>query len=237
MAYAHEGDILQLAIALWGPHAAEPGNDSFFSWLVWFSPGRLHEFLGGVIAAQVFVLLNDRPVSLLEERIGLVVLTAGLLALAFLQVGLQSQWRPVLAAASPFIVPIATGQVIFCCSRYKTRLSRSLATSALVICGDASYAIYLLHLKFLQIGAAGRNLPLTTYFVTHASVRFALTVILLIVVSIGLYRVLESPARRAVRGYLSTCIERIEAAPYAIIGCSVGIPLLLAIGGWILTFS
>jgi peptidoglycan/LPS O-acetylase OafA/YrhL len=108
----------------------------------------------------------------------------------------------------------------------------------MTVCGDASYAIYLFHLKILHEGfSAGVSLPLTGYSITYAAVRFALIVTVLLVVAIGIYRVIEFPARRWIRRSLGERIERDLTASYAIVGACVGIPALLAIVGWIITFG
>jgi peptidoglycan/LPS O-acetylase OafA/YrhL len=240
VAYLNRGPINQFAEAHWGHRAIEGGNDSFFSWLVWFSPGRLHEFLGGVIAAHLFMSLQHRPVGERERWLGALLLMAGIVALALYQAGYQNvRWSRALAAASPFIVPIATGTVLFCCARYRSVMAAILSAPLLVVCGDASYAIYLFHVPMLQFGGVGSSsLPLTRYFEIFAAIRFLLTLTLLIVVSIGIYRALEFPARRWIRRVLGASIERSPTTTsYAIISLCVGAPTALAGLGWLMTFA
>jgi peptidoglycan/LPS O-acetylase OafA/YrhL len=235
-AYFYQGQIEAFAQHYWGPAAVEPNNDSFFSWLVWFSPGRLHEFLGGVLAAQLYLSWRARPIGRAEERFGVIVLAMALTALVLLQAVHASSglWHMRARVISPFIVPLATGTVLFCCARYKSLLARAMSVHWLILCGEASYSIYLFHVLILQSAAPG-TVPLTWHMAIYVAVRFVLTLALLFVASIGFYHALERPARLWIRNTLGPRADRSTTVDWSIISVCVGLPTTLALTGWLIS--
>ena len=65
-----------------------------------------------------------------------------------------------------FAPPIAI--IIFCCARYKSALARLLSEKRIVLCGEASYSIYLLHLLVI-FAFRWEAAPVTSFRVLMAS--------------------------------------------------------------------
>ena len=201
-----------------GPVAtlAHGEQDSFFRWLVYFSPyARMPEFLlGCTVAASYRALQQQRP-SMREERAGrclpylALIIALGLLLIMF------SPSRPLpfltfLHMNFGFAVPVAL--LLFGLVRYETIVSRALACGWMVACGDASYSIYLLHLLIipkagLEAFPVGQSFALTCIML----VRMIITIAVVIGFSLLVYRIVESPARRFLRRVLSIPVKQPSA--------------------------
>ena len=203
-AAAHYGDLAapSLSAVRFG---APPIQDTFFRWLLYFSPYlRIGEFVLGCLTAQLFLHLRDRrPVEGRERWLG-----PALAALAALTVPivLLLTYGP---APVPFFVALqynfglapTAAVLIFAATRYGGTVGRVLSSRAIVALGEATYSMYLLHFVIFEILARELSLPLplTASNVAYLTVRFAFAIVVLLLLSLGLYTAFEVPARRWLR--------------------------------------
>ena len=95
-------------------------------------------------------------------------------------------------------VPIAV--LIFCVSRYPTRVSRFLCMSPLVLLGEISYSIYSVHTWTLRIFIRA-PVDVTTAGVVDAVFRIALGIGVTLVLATATYRLIEIPGRTSLRRF------------------------------------
>jgi peptidoglycan/LPS O-acetylase OafA/YrhL len=188
-------------------------QDSFFRWLVYFSPyARVPEFLLGCVVAATYRAVQQHRPSIREHRAGRCLPYLALLITLGLYLIMFSPTRPL-----PFLtflhmnfglaVPVAL--LLFGLVRYETILSRALSSAWMIACGDASYSIYLLHILIipnagLEAFPIGQSFALTCIVL----VRMIVTIAVVIGFSLLVYRVVESPARRLLRRVLSIPIKQ-----------------------------
>jgi peptidoglycan/LPS O-acetylase OafA/YrhL len=228
----HDRELNAFAQAAWG----KPG-DFFAAWLLAWSPfGRLPPFLIGVATAHIFMTGYRRPVGETERSFGTALLALALVCAAAM-CGAQSGGNRYVSATALFVYPLCIAVIMFCCARYRTLFSGMLSLPLLIVCGDASYSIYLFHIWVLAKTDIRDALPWTWYDLFYVGVRFAAAALITIIFSAIMYRVFETPARAATRSLLGRCIDP-AASPAAhripIILC-VGIPVTLTILGWLIS--
>lgn len=221
------------AISRFGPMAGLSAGhqDSFVRWALYFSPfARIGEFISGCLVCALYVRLQSVSVSDREKTYGRITTYASLLlvpvfiylmylcdaVVAFRKVSNNIGLTPVLVV------------LIFCVSRYDTWISRLLSTPTFVRLGEISYSIYLSHiLVFLYIMKASA-FPLIPYqpgFVVWGFTRFIAALLLVVIISLGLYQLVEDPARRVLRGFWGS-----ETGPkWPVFACTMA-PLLAAAG-------
>ena len=187
-------------------------QDSFFRWLFYFSPYvRVAEFLTGCLVAQLFLELQDRPVTRSEWWCGQLaswLAAAGLAAFGyFSRVG----WPPSLAGmggllSQNFGCAPEIAVLIFCAARYDTVFSRWTGSMWLVALGETSYSIYLVHTWTLKlfVRAPIQIGPLTLF---GAILRFTFGIIFTLIVASATYRLIEVPARRWIRNWSAKAID------------------------------
>ena len=137
------------ALRIWGNAAfsvdADPQN-ALLGWVFNTGPiGRLMEFILGVVAAQLFLILRPKIPSLRETfwmfwLLRLAILIAAIIYVAARKYSLIAFGSHYAGIMAPFLAII-----IFCCVRYKSSISNALSRWWIVVLGDASYSIYLLH--------------------------------------------------------------------------------------------
>jgi peptidoglycan/LPS O-acetylase OafA/YrhL len=190
-------------------------QDSFLRWLVSFSPySRIFEFILGCLAAAIYMDWVDRTPTDKEERCGLYVLATAIVTAGFLHVFFftpsilpaQSAVQILHAHLSwlnlsfGFAPPIAI--IIFCCARYKSALARLLSKKRVILCGEASYSIYLLHL-FVIYAFRWEAAPFTSFQVLIGdALRLGLTFLTVIGLSLVMWSLVEVPARRWLRTFM-----------------------------------
>ena len=231
--YFHDQEVNAFAQAVWGT----PGVDSFYGWLLAYSPvGRLPPFLIGIATAHIFMTGYGRSVGESERRQGIVLLTLAL-ACAISMCGAQSVGNRYVNAIALFVYPLSIAVIIFCCASYRSLFSLALSVPLLIACGDASYSIYLFHLSILEVTKVRDVLPWTSYDLLYVGVRFAAAVLITIAFSVVMYRVYEAPARTATRALLGRFIKpgASRADHYSPIALCVGIPVALSIFGWFIS--
>jgi hypothetical protein len=167
------------AVSIYGPIAGQEQHfqDSFIVWLTYFSPySRIGEFILGMLVAQLFLHIRDRPIGAKEE--------------------VAARFLLALSIASPSIAAL-----IFCVARYQGSVSRVLSGRSLVALGEASYSIYLIHFLVFYIAAGYTQPPLTAdiWNVVFLMIRLAFLVFLIFILALGLHKYYEMPARRWLR--------------------------------------
>jgi peptidoglycan/LPS O-acetylase OafA/YrhL len=230
--YLHDQEVNAFAQAVWG----KPG-DFFFTWLLAFSPvGRLPPFLIGIATAHIFITRQHQPVGETERRLGTVVLTLALVC-AISMCGAQSLGNSYVSLSALFVYSLSIAVIIFCCARYRSLFSRILSVPLLIVCGDASYSIYLFHQSIFEVTSVRDVLPWTWCNISYVGIRFAAAALITIVFSAVMYRVYEAPARAATRALLGRFIDpgASRAAHCFPVALCVGIPVALSIFGWFIS--
>jgi peptidoglycan/LPS O-acetylase OafA/YrhL len=181
-------------------------QDSLYRWIIYFSPySRITEFLVGCLTASIYMQVSARRPSIKEERIGLVVLLFGILAAITLHNFIYNppksipslQWISTLHMCFGFAIPLAI--IIFCSARYKNFITRFLCHPTLLMGGEISYSLYLLH---LPIGEAFSRdaAPVTSLIVGIADgTRYFIALLAILGAATISYRFIEVPARRFIR--------------------------------------
>jgi len=193
-----------------GPVAtlAHGDQDSFFRWLVYFSPyARAPEFLLGCMVAAFYRTLEQRQPSTREQIVGrhLPYLALMIALGVYLIMFFPSHPLPFLTFLHMnFGLAVPVALLLFGLARYQTILSRVLSCGWMVACGDASYSIYLLHILIipsagLDVFPIGQSSALTSIIL----VRMIIVIAVVIGFSLLVYRIVESPARRVLRRILS----------------------------------
>lgn len=193
------------AIQAYGVHRygdiAANGQDGYFRWLAYFTPYvRVLEFALGCLTSALARSLPSP--SRRESHFGSCALVGVIAASAILQ------WlmfgRGVLTALhmnfgfAPFMAAI-----IFCCARYDTFIVRCLSAPRIVLAGEASYSIYLSHL--VVINAFRYETPTVTdpQIWTAVILQGTVTLAAIVGLSLVLWSLIEMPARRVVRRWLT----------------------------------
>jgi peptidoglycan/LPS O-acetylase OafA/YrhL len=204
-------ELNNLAVGWFGP-IADMGShqqDSFFRWLVYFSPySRIFEFAMGCICASIYMQISKAPPKPNEEKWGLRILYAAIAATAFLHVSLFAPgvashigyFVSRLSSSFGFGLPMAI--IIFCCARYNSIFARFLSAPRIVLCGEASYSIYLLHLPVIY-AFRWEAAPLSSsrVFIGDA-LRFGMTTLAIIGLSLITWSLIEVPARHWLRNFM-----------------------------------
>ena len=158
------------------------------SWWFSLSPlARVPEFLLGALIAQLYVVGPDLQ-SDVEKRQARWLGIAGAVWIvgSFLACYVYSEFQ----ASFGFAPGIAA--VIFFLARYRGRMAALLETPIVVALGDASYSIYMLHgfALFYVMKQSPYMSP-----IWRIAMAWGLTAVL----SLGVYRYFEAPARRLIR--------------------------------------
>lgn len=181
-------------------------QSSFVRWLLYLSPYvRIGEFVLGCLMAELYRRLDRKPPSDGECLIGNAVL---LLALASVVAVTCLMYHPDHAAGFArkldmnFGLAPSAALVIFCAARYAGPLQRLLATRPVIALGDASYSLYLIHyvafMIVLRAGFAPLSAPTGSVALEIARLLGILAVVFAL--SLASYALIESPARRWLRG-------------------------------------
>jgi peptidoglycan/LPS O-acetylase OafA/YrhL len=226
------------ALRIWGNEFflinADPQN-ALLGWLMNTGPvGRMWEFLMGVLVAQAYLLLRDRPATKIETILASMVLTSTVvLTLGLYVLSVHNSFLSYAGSYPGGLAPLLA-VIIFCCARYRTQISRILGSGSLVKLGDASYSIYLLHEFTLPIfRQAGTYASNPSHIMLWLAV-MAIGVTFTLALSFGSYYAVEVPARR----FLRTALGRIKATVFVAHGRNVGPPWLTpAVGMFCILFA
>lgn len=179
---------------------------SFYRWIVYFSPyARILEFLTGCLCASIFMQLRPVKTTIREERWGLAALCLALPAIFALN-GFYT-WANNLTGPihtigclqySCGLAPLAA-IIIFCCVRYKNFVTRILCSWPFLLCGEATYSLYLLHV-FVGENVRWESAPAVNFWIGVGDcMRLVMAILMSIGFSLVTWRIIEVPARRWVR--------------------------------------
>lgn len=200
--------IDQLSTNIFGQIASIKNGfqDSFYRWFVYFSPyARLGEFITGCLVSALFIASTQNPISVKEARWGHLLTWLSLIAVA---------GSFYLAYANPPIAPMflkvrnniamapALAALIFCLARYDSPIARFLSWRPLVVLGEASYSIYMVHmLVFVSIRQLSSYvlLPATSTGIAIGTTRYVYALAIIVIISLGSYSFIELPAKNWLR--------------------------------------
>jgi peptidoglycan/LPS O-acetylase OafA/YrhL len=115
--------------------------------------------------------------------------------------------------AMNFALAPSAAILIGCVARYRNTLaSRILSTAPVIALGNASYSIYLFHFLVILIVAQSfpQELSVSVTNVAFVVFRFVLVLLLIMLLSLGLYATVELPAKRWLRGLVRSRAGRVE---------------------------
>lgn len=178
-------------------------QDSFFRWIMYFSPYlRIGEFILGCLISQLYILLQDKPPGAWERFVGSALLMLGILSVPIMTYLMyHGQWAFVRMLNFNFGLAPSVAIILFCSARYDTLFSRFLNGRTVVALGEASYSIYLTHFLVFAISASfiGDVFPFTLANTVFLTLKALLLLTLILLISLGLKRYLEVPARQWLR--------------------------------------
>ena len=210
LAYAHGGAIDQFGVQHFGPIAglANGYQDSFLRWLIYFAPySRLPEFLLGCLIAVLYQQLESREPLAIERRLGQLLPYVAIIVIIGFVLIITSSRNPFPFLAflhQNFGLALPVAVLIFCVARYQNAIGRVLSSNWMVLCGDASYSIYMLHPLIVR-NAGLDAVPIGTSSTLTSVVLMRMMIALIATVGFSLltYRALEVPARRLLRRLLT----------------------------------
>jgi peptidoglycan/LPS O-acetylase OafA/YrhL len=216
--YNRTDQINAWAVAHFGPVAdvGERPQDSFVRWLLYFSPYlRLGEFVLGSLVAQLYAQFRRVRVGTLENSVGavgFVVAAASAVAVTYVEYSPNVGTTVLREMNMNFALAPSAAALIFCAARYCGAIFRPLTCRPVMVLGEASYSIYLVHLVILTVAA--RLIVPAGHGILHDVAELLLTTIIIFLISIALYAFYEAPARKLLRGlwYYRQKLER-SAAP------------------------
>jgi peptidoglycan/LPS O-acetylase OafA/YrhL len=202
--YNRTDQINAWAVAHFGPVAdiGERPQDSFVRWLLYFSPYlRLGEFVLGALVAQLYAQLRRVRASTLENSVGaagFVAAAASAVAVTYVEYSPNAVTTILREMNMNFALAPSAALLIFCAARYHGAIFRPLTCRPVMVLGEASYSIYLVHLVILT--AAARLLAPAAHGIVYDVAELLLITIVIFLVSIALYAFYEAPARKLLRG-------------------------------------
>ena len=184
-------------------------TDNGMQWLTYYSPYlHISQFLAGCFVAMVYLKLATRPVGRTEGRAVLILFWLSVAGLAVMPVALFFQPElPAYYFCIELTVRLAEvacfSVILLAASRYG--LARFLSSRAMIIGGECSYSIYLLHPFLVRIAMVGKpEMPAAPEFV----LRLCLFVVVATAVAWVTYSVIEAPSRAWLRRALGTKAPR-----------------------------
>jgi peptidoglycan/LPS O-acetylase OafA/YrhL len=184
-------------------------TDGGMQWLTYYAP-YLHvpQFLAGCLVAMVHLERAGKPVGRAEARLVAILFWLSVVGLALLPVLLFFQ--PSLPEYYLAIeLAVRLGEVAFfsvimlCASRYG--LARFLSWRAMIIGGECSYSVYLLHPFLMRIAMVGAS---DVVSVPEFAARLCLFVAVTTAIAWGAYCLIEAPSRAWLRRALRTTAPR-----------------------------
>lgn len=163
---------------------------------------RMTDFVIGMVAGLAFV--RARAVGDAPGWAGAVAAAALAVSMAIL---VRADRVPAVLVQNALLSPLFAA-AIYALAWGKGLVARVLAARPLVLLGEASYALYVLHLLLLRFvfGLAGPSVYARTWW-------FALAVSgAIVALSVAVFRYYEEPARRRLRARLTARQERAVAA-------------------------
>jgi peptidoglycan/LPS O-acetylase OafA/YrhL len=205
--------ILIVVFFIYGGHvllAIAPGLSSGgMQWLTYYSPYlHISQFLAGCIAAMVYLKLATTDISEQERR--LVAVTFWLAIVGLLAAPVALFFQPTYSAFSLWIEvgvrldeAVCFSVILVATSRYG--LAQFLGSRPLVLGGECSYSIYLLHPFLIRLAMIGKSEtpPLPEFLF-----RLCLFVVIITAVACLTYLLIEAPSRAWLRRQLGSSAPR-----------------------------
>jgi peptidoglycan/LPS O-acetylase OafA/YrhL len=207
-------------------------DDSFYRWFFYFSPyTRVLEFFLGCMMAQAIIQLATRPPSHRECQWGNCALSISLVLLLLISlieantIELPGLSDVIQHLENSFLCAPPVAVILFCAARYKTWFVRFLSLPWLVMLGEMSYSIYLVHTWTLRLFIHPSRpfiWPQVVDVILCISCGIALTIFL----SYGTYNLIEIPGRIWLRRSLAAAIDLVfgQAATVAASRSELSVP-------------
>jgi peptidoglycan/LPS O-acetylase OafA/YrhL len=200
--YDHSPQIDAWAVGHFGPNAGMQNHeDSFVRWLLYLSPYlRIGEFVLGAMTAQLYIVLQRRDVTRVENTFGGAMFWAAVLSVllvTYLEYSPDVPMTIFRKMNTNFALAPSVALLVFCAARYRGAASLLLTSRPAIALGEASYSIYLVHSIVLisAVKLTGSAVHGTAYNVLKLIVLMAIVV----AVSLLLYTYYEAPARQWLR--------------------------------------
>ena len=140
--YQHEPHLDTWATKHYGAIAglAHGTQDSFFRWLMYFSPYlRIGEFILGCLISQLYILLQHKSPGAKERFLGRILLVLGVLSVPIMTYLMyHGHWAFIRMLNFNFGLAPSVAIILFCSARYDTLFSRLLDGGAVTALGEAS---------------------------------------------------------------------------------------------------
>jgi peptidoglycan/LPS O-acetylase OafA/YrhL len=176
-------------------------------WVGYYSPyPHLFEFLAGCLAGRAYELLRPVVITAKERHVARVLAYFSLVT--FLTVILLYQvvsslgswfWVAAVFMRTGPILPLSF--LIFYAARYPGSMARMLSSKTMVLGGEASYSIYLLH---PLVDDVWTQISKLTPASTPTTINFAGLLIFTVALAMATYQSIEVPGRRFLRKFLSS---------------------------------
>jgi hypothetical protein len=218
-------NLLLFAVAIWASfghgtallRAIAPGlRDGGMQWLTYYSP-YLHvsQFLAGCLAAMAYIQLETRKIGEREQAVVAVLFwlsVAGLLAVPvalFLQPG-WGDFAVWIEISVRLVEVICFSVILVAASRYGH--ARWLSSRPMIVGGECSYSIYLLHPFLIRLAMIGKS---DAPGAVELVLRLGLFVMIATAIAWITYMLIEAPARTWLRKAFGTSAPRdvIRAKP------------------------
>jgi peptidoglycan/LPS O-acetylase OafA/YrhL len=174
-----------------------------WNWLCYYSPYmRVFQFLSGCIAGHLYLTARQQPPTSVETRSARVL--AHVAVIAFLMTIVLVNFCDLTANHFAYavllqVIPlVALPFLMFFLSRYCSGLGRLLSWRPIVVGGEVSYSIYLLH-PFVLVGTKEMISRFLGPDVTGQLMFIITTVLLVGLISHATYRFVERPAKQWIR--------------------------------------
>jgi peptidoglycan/LPS O-acetylase OafA/YrhL len=198
------------------PNDSDNFTNSFYRWFFYISPyTRILEFLSGVLVAQLYISIKNIEVKIIDDSNGflLSLISIFLIIIFFISMlfafdGLWDFYGHrgfIIFLHMNFFFAIPISILIFCLARYKNSLTNFFEFSIFIYLGEISYSLYLGHPLVSQIISFPKNGQLDFYTAFSLIIEF----ILIIMLSVGTFRLVEAPGRR----YIRECFVKKIATP------------------------
>ena len=153
---------------------------------------RLPDFVLGCVAARIYMLWKDKPVSRIEQRIGTIVLTLSIISIGLVMLCTWDWVGPFKFGAGYCLSFVC---IIFCLARYQSLAAKLLSTRWCILLGEASYVFYLIHREILGRYRASIIIPGELHVYLFNIILF----LLINMLALGLFTYFETPLRRFIR--------------------------------------
>ena len=193
------------ATGTFGPVAgmAHGFQDSYVRWLFYFSPYiRIGEFLLGCLVAQLYFIspaLQERSQGKHQWFFRLQMLSVALIILV-----IWLQYSPSVAASTMrsfnlnYGLAPSVALLIFACACQQTRFTKLIGSRLMIVGGEASYSIYLIHFLVFWLIASGSP-KVSDGMVHYLLLRYVFGLFLIIILSVGIHFAFEAPMRSWIR--------------------------------------